>query len=165
MDYPIPISLRRDLFHAICERCGEGYFGDQAQAALEAALMAWLAAPKVKASHSNASPSGIAGGAPHAVATVTDAPDGAAETASHRGYQWKRLFLPDGTQLRAAFRGHTRYATVDGEHIVCDGQPLTPSAFANLNGCGQRNAWHAIWLRFPGELDWRRAQDCRPGRA
>ncbi|UTY56417.1 hypothetical protein [Massilia sp. erpn] len=135
MSYPIPVSLRDDLFHAICEHAGEGYFGDKAQAAVDEAVSAWLAA--------------------------LSAPD----AAVHLGYQWKRLFLPDGTLLRAAFRGHTRYAVVEGEHIVCESRSLTPSAFANLHGCGQRNAWRAIWLRRPGEADWFLARDCRPGRA
>ncbi|NVE00886.1 hypothetical protein [Massilia sp. BJB1822] len=43
MNYPIPISLRDDLFHAICERVGEGYFGDKAQAAVDEAVSAWRA--------------------------------------------------------------------------------------------------------------------------
>ncbi|MBB3119096.1 hypothetical protein [Pseudoduganella violacea] len=148
MSYPISIPLRADLFHVIREHVGEGYFGDKAEAAVNEAVSAWLAA------QSAPTPCGKA----DAGSTNT----GVNAAAPHRGYQWKQLFLPEGTLLRTAFRGHTRYATVDGEHIVYAGRTLTPSAFANLHGCGQRNAWHAIWLRLPGAADWSLAQDCRP---
>lgn len=161
MSYPISIPLRADLFHAIREHAGEGYFGDKAQAAVDEAVSAWLAALSAPATRSGAGPRalGDTSGTAHLAPAAPDA------AAPHRGYQWKQLFLPDGTLLRTAFRGHTRYATVEGEHIVCESQPLTPSAFVNLHGCGQRNAWRAIWLRRPGEADWTLAQDCRPGRA
>ncbi|AKU22556.1 hypothetical protein [Massilia sp. NR 4-1] len=161
MSYPISIPLRADLFHAIREHAGEGYFGDKAQAAVNEAVSFWLAALSAPAAPSSATPSPLR----DATGTAGTAHATADTTLPHRGYQWKRLFLPDGTLLRTAFRGRTRYAVVEGEHIVCDSQPLTPSAFANLHGCGQRNAWRAIWLRLPGAADWALAHDCRPGRA
>jgi hypothetical protein len=57
------------------------------------------------------------------------------------GYQWKQLFLPAGTKLRASFGGK-------------------PS-FANRHGSGNRNAWKVIWLRFPGSEQWLLADVCR----
>lgn len=78
-----------------------------------------------------------------------------------RGFQWKNLFLPDGTRLRASYRHATDFAKVTGSHIVSDdGTNLTPSQFANRYAKG-RNAWRFVWLRFPGDDYWSRAVDCR----
>ena len=94
----------------------------------------------------------------------------AAETApqgSHidgpalRGFQWKTLFLPDGTILRTTHGENVEFAKVSGDRIVSeDGGTLTPSLFANRRAKG-RNAWRFIWLRFPGGEAWIRADDCR----
>jgi len=78
------------------------------------------------------------------------------------GYQWKRLFLPEGTRLRISFHGQQRFACVEGGTILSDGMATTPSRFANQDGCGSRNAWQAIWLQFPGERDWTPASNCHP---
>lgn len=77
------------------------------------------------------------------------------------GYQWKQLFLPEGTRLRASFGRQPYFASVEGTEIKCDGQSLSPSGFANLRGSGNRNAWKAVWLRFPGSAQWVLADDCR----
>ncbi|HJV02386.1 MAG TPA: hypothetical protein VJ752_17755, partial [Burkholderiaceae bacterium] len=77
------------------------------------------------------------------------------------GYQWKQLFLPAGTKLRASFGGRPSFAVVEGDDILCDGQTVSPSGFANQQGCGNRNAWKAIWLRFPGSEQWLQADICR----
>jgi hypothetical protein len=70
------------------------------------------------------------------------------------GYQWKEVFLPEGTRLRASFGRAPYFAVVQGSEIRCGEQSLSPSAFANLKGSGNRNAWKAIWLRFPGSEQW-----------
>jgi hypothetical protein len=44
-----------------------------------------------------------------------------------RGYQWKSLFLPEGTVLRSWSYGEHNYAQVQGDHIVHKGRPLTPN--------------------------------------
>lgn len=78
-----------------------------------------------------------------------------------RGFQWKNIFLPDGTSLRTSYCGNTEFAKVAGGHIVSDdGTSLTPSLFANRRAKG-RNAWRFVWLRFPGDDYWIRAADCR----
>lgn len=87
----------------------------------------------------------------HAAAPSTQAPA--------IGYQWKQLFLPDGTLLRATTHGETSYAKVEGHAIISDGKPVTPSQLANRQG-GVRNAWRVLWLRLPGE-GWERADRCR----
>ena len=80
------------------------------------------------------------------------------------GYQWKQVFLPDGTVLRASFHGRQYFAVVEGTEIKFGDQSLSPSGFANLQGSGNRNAWKAVWLRFPGYADWVRADTCRAAR-
>lgn len=82
-------------------------------------------------------------------------------SAPMRGFQWKNLFLPEGTSLRTSYEGRIAFARVSGDYIVSDdGASLTPSSFANLHAQG-RNAWRFVWLRFPGNEQWRRAHDSR----
>ena len=80
------------------------------------------------------------------------------------GYQWKQLFLPNGTRLRACFDLQNYFATVEGAQIRFGEHAVSPSTFANLHGSGNRNAWKAIWLRFPGSEEWLLADVCRAGR-
>ena len=78
-----------------------------------------------------------------------------------RGFQWKNIFLPDGTSLRTCHSDNVEFAKVVGDHIVSDdGTLLTPSLFANRHAKG-RNAWRFVWLRFPGDDYWIRAAECR----
>ena len=79
-----------------------------------------------------------------------------------RGFQWKDLFLPEGTNLRTTYGDTVEFAKVCGDRIVArDGRACTPSQFVNRGAQG-RNAWRFVWLRFPGEEQWVRAADCRP---
>jgi hypothetical protein len=78
------------------------------------------------------------------------------------GYQWKRLFLPDGTILRAHFQQQQFRAKVEKSRIVFNGTAMSPNDFARAGGGANRNAWKAIWLLFPGEREWLLADECRP---
>jgi hypothetical protein len=78
------------------------------------------------------------------------------------GYQWKRLFLPDGTMLRTIFKGRPSVGQVADSQLVFQGAAISPHEFANSAGGSPRNAWKSIWLLFPGERDWKLADDCRP---
>lgn len=80
------------------------------------------------------------------------------------GYQWKQLFLPEGTRLRASFDRKNYFATVEGNEIKFGEHVVSPSCFANLHGSGNRNAWKAIWLGFPGSQEWLLADVCRAAR-
>ncbi len=78
-----------------------------------------------------------------------------------RGFQWKNVFLPDGTRMRTSYHGTSEFAKVVDDRILSDdGESLTPSQFTNRHAKG-RNAWRFIWLRFPGDAYWVRAIDCR----
>lgn len=145
MPHPIPLHLPDDIFISLVDQVGEGWFGPKTEAVLCQLIRDWVARQS---------------GAPG-----LPEPDDAAPAAPPdvgKGYQWKQLFLPNGTELRATFGGKSTYAQVRDEVILSDGVPTTPSRLANTNGCGTRNAWHNIWLRFPGESTWKLARRCRP---
>jgi hypothetical protein len=80
---------------------------------------------------------------------------------SELGYQWKEVFLPEGTKLRASFGRQPYFATVRGTEIKYGEHAVSPSCFANLYGSGNRNAWKAVWLRLPGSDTWLLADKCR----
>lgn len=80
---------------------------------------------------------------------------------SELGYQWKEVFLPEGTKLRASFARQPYFASVQGAEIKYGEHAVSPSCFANLHGSGNRNAWRAVWLRLPGSDAWLRADACR----
>lgn len=80
------------------------------------------------------------------------------------GYQWKEVFLPEGSTLRASFGKKPYFATVRGAEIKYGEHPVSPSCFANLYGSGNRNAWKAIWLRLPGSDAWLLADVYRAAR-
>lgn len=148
MSLPIPFHIPTDVLHGLIDRTGEGWFGPKTEAVVCRLIREWMAA-----------------GAPATPDTrerdTTPAPSPARDGS--QGYQWKQLFLPNGTELRATFCGKSTYAKVQDEVILCDGAPTTPSRLANASGCGTRNAWRAIWLRFPGDRAWKLAAACRSG--
>ncbi|MES3024454.1 MAG: hypothetical protein V4857_23035 [Pseudomonadota bacterium] len=78
------------------------------------------------------------------------------------GYQWKKLFLPDGTLLRTVFDGKNHHCLVQGDAIVYDGRKVSPSGFANAVGGIRRNAWKCLWIRLPNTGEWQLAETLRP---
>jgi hypothetical protein len=84
-----------------------------------------------------------------------------AAVAANRGYQWKSLFLPEGTLLRIAVRGQYTVASVNGDDIIFQGQSYSPRQFV-MHVTGQvRNAWLALWIRCPGDARWHLADTRR----
>jgi hypothetical protein len=81
--------------------------------------------------------------------------------AAPRGYQWKSLFLPDGTWLRMAYRGDHEYAHVEGDRLMYKGRPSTPNKFACDHTNTVRNAWRDISIRLPGDKNWKMAYQHR----
>lgn len=82
-----------------------------------------------------------------------------------RGYQWKTVFLPEGTQLRAWNRTGFAYAEVVGDNIVHLGEALSPHQFICRCKGISRSAWAEVALLFPGEDCWIRADARRSGLA
>ena len=80
---------------------------------------------------------------------------------AHAGYQWKRLFLPNGTVLRTVFAGKNCHCVVEGDRIVYDKRAVSPSGFVNAVGGIRRNAWKCTWILFPDSKDWKLADSLR----
>lgn len=78
-----------------------------------------------------------------------------------RGYQWKRLFLPDGSRLRMHFGGRWFYADVIADQLVYQGRAVSPRQLTIAIAGDGRNAWRDLWLRRPGERDWTSAERLR----
>jgi hypothetical protein len=91
---------------------------------------------------------------------VRNDPDSFAMPAT-AGYQWKSLFLPNGTLLRTIFNGKNFHCLVEEDHIVYNGQSVSPSGFANAVGGVRRNAWKVIWILFPNSSEWKLAGTLR----
>ena len=144
--YPISISIPAETFHALVDHCGELYYGDKAETVVNQLILEWLQRE-------------TAGTA--AVVSRETERTSVATPMTEDGYQWKRLFLPAGTRLRAQCRGAVRYARVEGTQLISQGQVTTPSRFANACGGGGRSAWRTLWIQFPGEAGWTPAGDHR----
>jgi hypothetical protein len=87
--------------------------------------------------------------------------DPLAAHAAARGYQWKSLFLPEGTCLRFDYRHRTYHAEVRGDRIVYEGKAYSPRQLL-LHVTGTvRNAWRELWVRSPGDFRWHLADTRR----
>ena len=81
-----------------------------------------------------------------------------------KGYQWKSVFLPDGTLLRTVFGGKNHHCLIEDDKVLYNGQPVSPSQFVNAVGGVRRNAWRCTWILFPDTKEWKLADTLR-GRA
>ncbi|MGW8394798.1 hypothetical protein [Pseudoduganella sp. HUAS MS19] len=77
------------------------------------------------------------------------------------GYQWKHVFLPEGTKLRVIVKRKTFHALVVGDHIIFNGHATSPACLVNQLASTKRNAWKHIWLLLPGATQWQLAQSMR----
>ena len=141
MDHPIPIGLRGSVLLALCHAVDDLGYTDKAHEALCEAVTEWLERRQA---------------APEATGA---APQPQPLPRAKPGYQWKQLFLPEGTELRVTMHGRARHAAVEGNHIIYNGKPVSPSQLANT-GDVVRNAWRVVWLKLPGE-EWERAAERR----
>lgn len=78
-----------------------------------------------------------------------------------RGYQWKRLFLPDGTRLRMHHGDCWFYADVIADQLIYQGRPVSPRQLTIAVAGDGRNAWRDLWIRRPGERGWTAAERLR----
>jgi hypothetical protein len=82
---------------------------------------------------------------------------GGAHPNGMRGYQWKSLFLPEGTLLQSWSYGEHNYARVEGDQIIHRGRPVSPNQFAHSFARTTRNAWRDLSVRRPGDKHFRMA--------
>lgn len=78
-----------------------------------------------------------------------------------KGYQWKSLFLPDGTLLRTVFGGENHHCVVEADRIQYNGRAVSPSGFVNAVGGIRRNAWRSTWILLPNTSQWQLADSLR----
>jgi hypothetical protein len=78
-----------------------------------------------------------------------------------RGYQWKELFLPNGTRLRIRNAGLCHYAQIEGDLLIHEGKITTPNAWVAHIAGGVRNAWRDIFIRRNHTEAWTRASAWR----
>jgi hypothetical protein len=74
-----------------------------------------------------------------------------------RGYQWKTLFLPEGTDLRMRYQGQWYYAKIEGDALMYAGESVSPREWTLLVTASIRNAWRDIWIRRNVTEGWTRA--------
>ena len=77
--------------------------------------------------------------------------------ADARGYQWKELFLPEGTALRMRCGDEVHHARVTGDAIIYRGRRVSPRQLTLAIAGDGRNAWRDLSLRLPGEAHFRPA--------
>ena len=82
-----------------------------------------------------------------------------ADPEDMHGYQWKSLFLPEGTVLKSWSYGENNYARVKGDQIIHNGRAVSPNQFAQSFARSTRNAWQDLFIRRPGDKTFKLA--CR----
>lgn len=80
---------------------------------------------------------------------------------SYGGFQWKSLFLPDGTELRMRYRGVDYYATIDSDKLKYAGEAISPRTWGLMVTGNVRNPWRDIWIRRSINECWTRASMLR----
>jgi hypothetical protein len=181
MDHQVPIGLPSKAFDALTTHSGEAYYSDKCVDILCELIQHWIATTPAAPDRWAAADLGE-GEDEYTAFTDADLyqpapplpapPAASAQPApaaiiggATKGYQWKQLFLPNGTELRSIYCGRSVYAMVENEQIISAGAATTPSRLANQRGCGSRNAWKTVWICFPGSTRWLRADRCREAEA
>jgi len=78
-----------------------------------------------------------------------------------KGYDWHRVFLPNGTRLKTQYRGAEYEAEVRHQQVYFNGNPCSPSQFASAAANNtSRNAWRDLWIKRPGD-GWKLANTLR----
>ncbi|MYM88114.1 hypothetical protein GTP91_13110 [Rugamonas sp. FT82W] len=84
-----------------------------------------------------------------------------ADLSGIHGYQWKSLFLPEGTVLKSWSYGENNYARVEGDQIIHNGHAVSPNQFAQSFARSTRNAWRDLSIRRPGDKTYKSAYRLR----
>ncbi|WP_332854876.1 hypothetical protein [Duganella sp. S19_KUP01_CR8] len=133
MNTTMTVQLPTDTLLKLIERLRRRGGSQDLSDAMTLALERWLADPGAFAP--GADPSGL------------------------HGYQWKTLFLPEGTVLKSWSYGENNYACVEGDQIIHNGRAVSPNQFAQSFARSTRNAWHDLFIRRPGDKTFKMA--CR----
>jgi len=79
------------------------------------------------------------------------------------GWTWKGVTLPNGTELRAEYKGHAYAAKIEDGKWMQDGEPRT-SPFAAAFAITQAgvNGWRFWRVKRPGDVAWAPLAKLRP---
>jgi hypothetical protein len=69
------------------------------------------------------------------------------------GYQWKQLFLPNGTKIFMPLRQKKYQAIVEHGKFIFNGIKSSPSKFANSVAGHNRNAWLDLYIKRPKDVE------------
>lgn len=115
--YIVPPHLVNELAMHLRKSCSMLTVAQAAAAAIRAFIADTSPRPPGSAQKSAQSPSQMPAQMP--AQTPVQAPASApCNDAPTRGYQWKSLFLPSGTELRMSTRDSMHYARVSGDDII-----------------------------------------------
>lgn len=79
-----------------------------------------------------------------------------------KGYRWQNIDLPNGTQLYMEYKKKKHYASVQFEKIIYEDESFSPSELARKIAEGtNRNAWRDMFIKRPGENEWKLAFSLR----
>jgi hypothetical protein len=135
-DSYICVPVRTDLFVGLVAFLHDAGRADDPVETIEAAIRALIEGGEVPAGD------------------LLPAPPAETSSQEGRGYVWKSVFLPHGTQLRMKYRGHIHYAAVDGDRLLFQDRPVSPSELARSIAGSNRNAWRDLWVMTPGADRW-----------
>jgi hypothetical protein len=81
----------------------------------------------------------------------------------NKGHLWSPLFLRNGTELRMQYKGTIAYARIVHDKVTADGKAFdSVSQWVRHVAQGtSRNAWLDVWVRIPGEKDFKGANGMR----
>ena len=85
-------------------------------------------------------------------------------TTASRGYIWKHLFLPHGTELRMTYKGSIYRAHIHEDQFIYAGQPSSPGSMVNTLSGTSRNAWRDLWNTRPNHDERISAIQCKPSK-
>jgi hypothetical protein len=142
MDAACPLAVNPTTLAALSEYLRDSGSTLSLSEAATLAIGAWLAAENDR---------------DLAAAGWASAPRPGTAGAGGYGYQWKELFLPDGTELRMSSDGEVHHARVTGDAIVYQGRRVSPREFTRAIAGDGRNAWRDLSVRLPGEKHFRPA--------
>ena len=84
-----------------------------------------------------------------------------ADASGVHAYQWKSLFLPEGTILKSWSYGENNFACVEGDDIIHNGRSVSPNQFAQSFARATRNAWTDLYVRRPCDKNFTLANRLR----
>jgi len=70
------------------------------------------------------------------------------------GYQWKQLYLPNGTKIYMTFNQKKHCALIKHGEFHFNDKTDSPAQFANSVAGHSRNAWRDLYVKRPKDTEW-----------